>query len=178
MTARPAPESATRADARRGRTSLLRLHPSIRGWQRPQRPRARRKALAKNLGQPTFIALAYTIERKRKDYYAELEHNNKELRIDDWMTYFANTVLQAQDKHVALLGREGRARQNRGVAASAVLPEASSSRARDGERPSILDTRGKNGQNSERCESLLAGNRVLARKPAGAGPPRRPCQRK
>jgi Fic family protein len=58
------------------------------------------KALAQNLGQPTLIALAYTIERKRKDYYAELEHNNKELRIDDWMTYFANTVLQAQDNTI------------------------------------------------------------------------------
>jgi Fic family protein len=54
------------------------------------------KALAQNLGQPTLIALAYTIERERKDYYAELEHNNKELRIDDWMTHFAYTVLHAQ----------------------------------------------------------------------------------
>ena len=58
------------------------------------------KALAQNLGQPTLIALAYTIERKRKDYYAELEHNNKELHIDGWMTYFANTVLQAQDNTI------------------------------------------------------------------------------
>jgi Fic family protein len=55
------------------------------------------KALAQNLGQPTLIALAYTIERKRKDYYAALERNNRELRIDGWMEYFANTVLKAQD---------------------------------------------------------------------------------
>jgi len=28
-----------------------------------------RKSLAQNLGQPSLIALAYTIERKRNDYY-------------------------------------------------------------------------------------------------------------
>jgi hypothetical protein len=55
--------------------------------------------------------------------------------------------------------------------------QRASSRARDGERGLIVDTRGKkNGENSERCKSLLAGNRVLAW--PGAGPPRRPCQPK
>lgn len=33
------------------------------------------KSLAQNLGQPTLIALAYTIERRRKAYYEALEHN-------------------------------------------------------------------------------------------------------
>jgi Fic family protein len=75
------------------------IHPFEDGNGRIGRALAE-KALAKNLGQPTLIALAYTIERKRKDYYAELERNNKELRIDDWMTYFANTVLQAQDNTI------------------------------------------------------------------------------
>lgn len=54
------------------------------------------KALAQNLGQPTLIALAYTIERKRKDYYAALERNNKGTAITPWLTYFANTALEAQ----------------------------------------------------------------------------------
>ena len=54
------------------------------------------KALAQNLGQPTLIALAYTIERKRKDYYAALERNNKDIEITPWLVYFANTVLEAQ----------------------------------------------------------------------------------
>jgi Fic family protein len=54
------------------------------------------KSLAQNLGQPSLIALAYTIERKRKDYYAALERNNKELEITPWLTYFASTVLEAQ----------------------------------------------------------------------------------
>ena len=58
--------------------------------------RSRKNRLAQNLGQPSLIALAYTIERKRKDYYAALERNNKELEITAWMKYFANTVLEAQ----------------------------------------------------------------------------------
>ncbi|CAN5899666.1 Fic family protein [soil metagenome] len=54
------------------------------------------KALAQNLGQPTLIALAYTIERKRKNYYAALERNNKDMEITDWLTYFAETIVEAQ----------------------------------------------------------------------------------
>src|SRR5882757_9647322 len=58
------------------------------------------KSLAQNLGRPSLIALAYTIERKRKDYYAALERNNKALEIDGWMKYFANTILEAQNNTV------------------------------------------------------------------------------
>lgn len=54
------------------------------------------KSLAQNLDQPSLIALACTIERKRKDYYAALERNNKELEITAWLTYFANIILEAQ----------------------------------------------------------------------------------
>ena len=55
-----------------------------------------KKSLAQNLNQPSLIALAYTIERKRKDYYAALERNNKKLEVTAWLTYFANTILEAQ----------------------------------------------------------------------------------
>jgi Fic family protein len=58
------------------------------------------KSLAQNLGQPSLIALAYTIERKRKDYYVALERNNKENKITSWLEYFANTVLEAQDNTI------------------------------------------------------------------------------
>src|SRR5499427_9641254 len=59
------------------------------------------KALAQTLGQPTLIALAYTIERKRKDYYAALERNNKDDEITDWLGYFAATILEAQRNTLA-----------------------------------------------------------------------------
>jgi Fic family protein len=58
------------------------------------------KSLAQNLGQPSLIALAYTIERKRADYYAALERNNKEIEITDWLKYFANTILEAQNNAI------------------------------------------------------------------------------
>ena len=62
------------------------IHPFEDGNGRIGRALAE-KSLAQNLGQPSLIALAYTIERKRKDYYAALERNNKELRIDGWQAY-------------------------------------------------------------------------------------------
>jgi Fic family protein len=58
------------------------------------------KSLAENLGQPTLIALAYTIERRRRLYYEALERNNKELEITDWLKYFASTVLDAQENTI------------------------------------------------------------------------------
>jgi Fic family protein len=71
------------------------IHPFEDGNGRIGRALAE-KSLAQNLGQPTLIALAYTIERKRKAYYAALERNNKDNEIADWLTYFAETVLEAQ----------------------------------------------------------------------------------
>lgn len=71
------------------------IHPFEDGNGRIGRALAE-KALAQSLAQPSLIALAYTIERKRKDYYAALERNNKKLEITDWLVYFADTVLEAQ----------------------------------------------------------------------------------
>lgn len=70
------------------------IHPFEDGNGRIGRALAE-KSLAQNLSQPSLIALAYTIERKRKDYYASLERNNKELEIT-WLTYSPSTILEAQ----------------------------------------------------------------------------------
>jgi Fic family protein len=75
------------------------IHPFEDGNGRIGRALAE-KSLAQNLGQPSLIALAYTIERKRQDYYAALERNNKENEITDWLTYFAGTVLEAQNNTI------------------------------------------------------------------------------
>jgi Fic family protein len=71
------------------------IHPFEDGNGRIGRALAE-KSLAQNLGHPTLIALAYTIERKRKDYYAALERNNKDMEVAGWLEYFARTVLDAQ----------------------------------------------------------------------------------
>jgi Fic family protein len=54
------------------------------------------KALAQGLGQPTLIALAHTIERRKKAYYAALARANRSNEITDWLVYFAKTVLEAE----------------------------------------------------------------------------------
>lgn len=53
------------------------------------------KALAQNLKQPTLIALSHVIEKHKKDYYTQLNQHNRTLHINAWLSYFANTVLDA-----------------------------------------------------------------------------------
>jgi len=72
------------------------IHPFEDGNGRIGRALAE-KSLAQNLGQPTLIALAYTIERARKAYYDALARNNKDIEISDWLAYFAETIIAAQD---------------------------------------------------------------------------------
>jgi Fic family protein len=76
------------------------IHPFEDGNGRVGRALAE-KSLAQSLGHPSLIALAYTIERKRRDYYAALERSNKDNEITDWLTYFADTVLEAQRNTLA-----------------------------------------------------------------------------
>lgn len=78
------------------------IHPFEDGNGRMGRALAE-KSLAENLGQPTLIALSQLIERNRKDYYDALEKNNKSLEITDWLVYFAQTVLKAQDYSIKLV---------------------------------------------------------------------------
>ena len=55
------------------------------------------KALAQCLGQPTLIALAFTIERQRNAYYTALELANKQIDVTDWLVYLAELVMAAQE---------------------------------------------------------------------------------
>ncbi|APO76771.1 filamentation induced by cAMP/death on curing-related protein [Rhizobium etli 8C-3] len=71
------------------------IHPFEDGNGRLGRALAE-KSLAQNIGQPSLIALAYTIEHGRKTYYHQLEQHQRTLDITDWLIYFAETVLEAQ----------------------------------------------------------------------------------
>ena len=62
------------------------------------------KSLAQNIGQPSLIALAFTIERERKAYYDQLERHQRTLDVTPWLKWFGEIVLQAQD---VTLGRVG-----------------------------------------------------------------------
>lgn len=54
------------------------------------------KALAQSLEAPTLTALAATINRHRKAYYAELQRASQSNQIDGWLAWFADIVLEAQ----------------------------------------------------------------------------------
>lgn len=71
------------------------IHPFEDGNGRIGRALAE-KSLAQNLGQPSLIALAHTIEHRRKAYYDQLERNQRRLDITEWLLYFAQTILEAQ----------------------------------------------------------------------------------
>lgn len=71
------------------------IHPFEDGNGRLGRALAE-KSLAQNIGQPSLIALAFTIERKRKDYYDQLERHQKTLDATPWLLWFAEVVLEAQ----------------------------------------------------------------------------------
>jgi Fic family protein len=94
---RPGDKRALPALARAGIAHLyfVSIHPFEDGNGRIGRALAE-KSLAQNLGHPSLIALAYTIERARKDYYNALERNNKDTEITDWLVYFGETIVQAQ----------------------------------------------------------------------------------
>jgi len=71
------------------------IHPFEDGNGRIGRALAE-KALAQCLGQPTLIAIAYSIERNKKAYYSALELANKQNEITSWLIYFSALVINAQ----------------------------------------------------------------------------------
>lgn len=71
------------------------IHPFEDGNGRLGRALAE-KSLAQNIGQPTLISLAFTIEKERKAYYDQLEQHQKTLDVTDWLVWFAEVVLKAQ----------------------------------------------------------------------------------
>ncbi|EPR72556.1 hypothetical protein ADIWIN_2446 [Winogradskyella psychrotolerans RS-3] len=61
------------------------------------------KSVAQSIGQPALISLSKTIETNKKAYYNALENNNKELDITDWLLYFGQTILEAQEDTLKLI---------------------------------------------------------------------------
>jgi len=53
------------------------------------------KVLAQSIKRPTLIALSHMIEKRKKDYYTQLNKHNHTLAITPWLRYFATTVLES-----------------------------------------------------------------------------------
>lgn len=79
------------------------IHPFEDGNGRLGRALAE-KSLAQKIGQPSLIALAYMIERDRKAYYRELETHQKTIEVTDWLLWFGETVLKAQQATLERVG--------------------------------------------------------------------------
>ncbi len=58
------------------------------------------KALAQSLEAPTLTALAATINRHKKAYYAQLHGASQTNQIDAWMGWFGDIVLEAQGRTI------------------------------------------------------------------------------
>jgi len=71
------------------------IHPFDDGNGRIGRALAE-KSLAQNIGQPSLISLAFTVEKNRKAYHTELERHQRTLDITSWVLFFSETVLAAQ----------------------------------------------------------------------------------
>lgn len=58
------------------------------------------KALAQWLDAPAITALAETIQRERKAYYQQLQRASQSNQIDEWLTWFAEIALAAQERTI------------------------------------------------------------------------------
>lgn len=78
------------------------IHPFEDGNGRIARALAE-KSIAQSVGQPALISLSKTIQDHKKAYYEALENNNKSLDITDWILYFGQTLLDAQEDTLKLI---------------------------------------------------------------------------
>jgi len=96
---RPDGPSPTGALARAGVAHLWfeSIHPFEDGNGRLGRAIAE-KVLAQGLDAPAITALAGTIQRHRKDYYAQLQRASLSNQINEWMDWFSDIALEAQQR--------------------------------------------------------------------------------
>lgn len=61
------------------------------------------KVLSQAVGRPIVLSVSKVLEKRRKEYYSALEGCNKTLKVDHWVQFFAESVLQAQKDSMQLL---------------------------------------------------------------------------
>ena len=73
------------------------IHPFEDGNGRVGRAIAE-KALSQGIGRPVLLSLSETIESNKKAYYEALKIGQRSNEITEWIHYFINTLLHAQEK--------------------------------------------------------------------------------
>jgi Fic family protein len=61
------------------------------------------KAIALRLGGPFLSSLAKMVEQRKKEYYALLKKTNHSLDTDEWLEFFGECILSAQDYSINLV---------------------------------------------------------------------------
>ncbi len=61
------------------------------------------KALSQSLERPILIAISETITKRKKEYYQALATCNKTLKITNWVNFFAEIIIQAQEESLCLI---------------------------------------------------------------------------
>lgn len=61
------------------------------------------KVLSQSVDRAVLIAISKVLERGKKEYYFQLSKCNRTLEIQDWVEYFGNVILQAQNESIELL---------------------------------------------------------------------------
>lgn len=61
------------------------------------------KVLSQGVGRPVLIAVSKILEKRKAKYYAALERCNRTLKIQHWVEFFADAVLEAQQESMNLL---------------------------------------------------------------------------
>lgn len=61
------------------------------------------KMLSQCVRQPTLIAISKMLEKRKKEYYAELEKCNRTLEAQDWTQFFARVIVEAHEESMRLL---------------------------------------------------------------------------
>lgn len=58
------------------------------------------KILSQSLGHPTLIAISQVIEARKKEYYSQLAQCNRTLHIENWVAFFSDIILKAQENSI------------------------------------------------------------------------------
>lgn len=81
---------------------FLAVHPFEDGNGRIARALSE-KSISLTLGRPTLISLSQTIQLNKKAYYASLESHNTKLDLTEWLLYFGQAILDAQDNTIKVI---------------------------------------------------------------------------
>ena len=59
--------------------------------------------MSQTVGRPILLSLSQTIDADKKAYYTELENAQQSNEITNWISYFVNTTIAAQQQALVLI---------------------------------------------------------------------------